>query len=590
VRLCFQRLCSCAYVDEAQSKCQAWSADESDGRPLAPAAKRVLEIRPPLDFTGPNDLRTPGWKSGATPCEDTAMRRLRILAVGLFLCPGVAAAAADSPTRAPLSLRDSASTKPRFAPQANADSHEAAPQNLRDVVKRPSSPPPAKEGCYENKGAEWVETPCASDDYVKKHIAPHVLQYAIQSDGRTSNGKTTAAQSLVFGMVWDQFVSVGSITDTLNGPDAFSIQNNTNLFKGKKGHTYGVQFTTQASPGNPDSVCITQADVTTQNYNNTTCINYPHPRAAGLKDGDYAVVEGWVRPGRKLSVEVLVSWSDQPSTWEGVTVSDAFGLIGQWTEVSGGPLGEQTPLGSKVPAVLDFSYAKITNTLAASTCSAQDFDYANVDNPCPKQPAFKPSASVTEAGYPLAGTFEGNNLELPSAPPTLVWPNVDFVTTAFTTKLDRPAEAQCKLTGCSGPSNWSADVSCTGRDVGIIYNGACHDTAGEQTPCRVGFNGSSSATAMWNAADFGAPGAGVQSLQGETPDAPQACTQEGAGGEVRCITVSTAKFNDLPACPAPSSGPTPAHQCGQGERWCDKFAPARCAPDEQCLLQAPSSK
>jgi hypothetical protein len=424
--------------------------------------------------------------------------------------------------------------------RADVDFPPPDPTSLRGSIaaKTGLTPPPAKDGCYENAGKGWVEKPCATDKYIKEHLPPPVLQYAILSDPQSSGGTTNAAQSLVFGSVWDYFVSVGSITDTINGPNAFSIQNNSNLFVGNNGHTDGVQFTIQVHPGNPDSVCIWQIDVSKQNYNNTVCNNYTHVRSvAGLLAGDYAIVDAWVLPGGKLSVAVQVPWS---GVFEGLTTADAFGLAGNWTEVSGGPLGWGTPLNSTVPAILDFSNATVSNNLAASTCSGPYYDYNNVANPCPNQTPFKPSASITKAGYPLAGTFEGNNLRLPS-PPTLVWPNVDYVEIQYLTKVPPPAAPVCKVTTQCGTEDSDAfgEISCTGSDVGIYVTGQPS----------VGHTGASSVTASL---DF-------------SPANIQACSSSSAGST--CIQL-VAKAPT--GCPPPGVG---THQCDgeyTGDLWCSK--------------------
>jgi photosystem II stability/assembly factor-like uncharacterized protein len=138
-----------------------------------------------------------------------------------------------------------------------------------------------------------------------------------------------------------------------------------------------------------------------------------------------------------------------------------------------------------------------------------------------------------------------------------------------------PAPSCPKMTGCSGPVTWNYQLTCTGMDVGIIYNGGCHMVSGEPENCYAGFNGRSSASAQWSGG-VGPPTWYEPGDQGS----PTVCSRNNTGQQ-NCKIFT---FNNLPQCAIPT-GPNPPPGCPQGERMCTKFTPPRCVPDNQCLLQ-----
>ena len=136
-----------------------------------------------------------------------------------------------------------------------------------------------------------------------------------------------------------------------------------------------------------------------------------------------------------------------------------------------------------------------------------------------------------------------------------------------------PPSAQFQETGCIGPSFWQFSLTCTGEDVGIVYNGNCTSPSGELTSCYAGFNGSFSATASWS----GAPGPPLFQSAGSQETA-LVCTKNSAGNT--CIHVTPV---NLPACPTAPSEPAPL--CPTGEKFCYKFTPPQCVPATECLIQ-----
>ena len=136
-----------------------------------------------------------------------------------------------------------------------------------------------------------------------------------------------------------------------------------------------------------------------------------------------------------------------------------------------------------------------------------------------------------------------------------------------------PPAPTCKLSGCDSATNWTYDISCTGTDVGVVYNGQCHDLSGEQTSCYAGFNGSSSVQVGWSG-EIGPP----VFLTDGSENNPKVCTSLNTGEET-CMVFT---FRDLPACALPVTGPPP--KCSDGYKYCDKFSPPRCVPANQCTV------
>ncbi len=136
-----------------------------------------------------------------------------------------------------------------------------------------------------------------------------------------------------------------------------------------------------------------------------------------------------------------------------------------------------------------------------------------------------------------------------------------------------PPAPTCKLSGCDSPTNWSYDISCTGPNVGVVYNGQCHDLSGEPTSCYAGFNGSSTVQTGWS----GGIGPPVFLTDGSENN-PKVCTSLKTGEE----TCKVFTFKNLPACATPVTGPPPA--CSEGYKLCGKFTPPRCVPANQCTV------
>lgn len=128
-----------------------------------------------------------------------------------------------------------------------------------------------------------------------------------------------------------------------------------------------------------------------------------------------------------------------------------------------------------------------------------------------------------------------------------------------------PRPPTCKAsTDCTG----ELSISCSGPNVGVIFNGNCRKLGSELLTCVAGFTGASMVTAGGNVEWIGST---------TVPNTAQACTRNAAGST--CIAVQTPI---PPACPG-GTGPT-VPTCSEGERWCTKFSPPRCAPDADCTV------
>jgi hypothetical protein len=188
-----------------------------------------------------------------------------------------------------------------------------------------------------------VSRPCLSSTTVlhqgpPPRVAVGAAPPGITFAGARGSGSTALDGSYAFDLGINN--SSGSETDTTYGSNAWSVQDNTNFFKGNNGHTDWVQFVFQYFGSGTPQTCIWQIDVTvaraTHNksgYNPTGC----YAMSAGPE-----TVFGWDyhdTPGFPplLGVEtVTITGEIQSSVWP-----DYFGLQSgnNWNSASGGILG-----------------------------------------------------------------------------------------------------------------------------------------------------------------------------------------------------------------------------------------------------------
>jgi hypothetical protein len=375
-----------------------------------------------------------------------------------------------------ISARD-ASHKPTVPPKtAQKAAQSAAP------VAKPRIPlPPAKPGCYHHEPNGWKEIPCATD--AERSQYPYLNHsLSILSTEKPSGPDKDHTLPVVYGEVKIFFDSVGSIKDDHYGPNAFSLQSNTNFFEGNNGHQDWVQFTDQSFPGKKDLLCIWNIDTTTQNYSRTCPQPVQTVRAGGFVSGDKPIIQAFSSPGLLTALFFLPWTQDGDSHPYAAVAVDEYGLYGNWNEVSGWVLG----YGDGSHLIL--SSAEVWTRIAASSCLG---DTSADDNPkilCPGQPEFKSSAIVRNAG----ATAEGNNLfpvigAPPANVPPLNWPNTDLVWMDFvsTTSGRCPAGTSGNLCTANNPGGSGGGGSKGGATTG---GGGPIATcfAGEEPPCNTG--------------------------------------------------------------------------------------------------------
>jgi photosystem II stability/assembly factor-like uncharacterized protein len=134
-----------------------------------------------------------------------------------------------------------------------------------------------------------------------------------------------------------------------------------------------------------------------------------------------------------------------------------------------------------------------------------------------------------------------------------------------------PAPVCTASTDCIG----ELSISCTGPDVGVVFNGNCYSPYGEPVGCYAGFNGSSTVTAGGNVYWLGST---------TSPNTAEACTTN-AGGQTTCISVTAS----VPTGCTPGTT-LPGNPCfsglGSNEIWCAKLR--QCLPPQDykgvCLV------
>jgi hypothetical protein len=289
-------------------------------------------------------------------------------------------------------------------------------------VERLNPPtPPDKAGCYELAAGTWRTIACKSRAYVRAHVPVPEPLPAIEYKraSRDTNPKGTRALPITNGLVQVHVTNDGSDTDSKAGPDAFSLQLNTNSFTGNNGNIDWVQFVDSSRPGTLDDLCIWNIDLTTHNYS-PKCGGPTNTTAGFLRAGDVALISGGDAipgPSHFLFMEAYLPW-DSTTTVYLVVALDTYGLTRSvsgappWDEISGSILGYGN--GSTANFVPG---SRETTDLATVDCIYA----ACLPEPGPsgehsthKQVAF--SSQLTEESSnlePMYGTF-GQNTALPT--------------------------------------------------------------------------------------------------------------------------------------------------------------------------------
>ncbi|MDE1832544.1 MAG: hypothetical protein KGI02_09290 [Thaumarchaeota archaeon] len=221
----------------------------------------------------------------------------------------------------------------------NVNATNALGQDVQPV--RIAPPAPSKVGCYHwTKETGWLPIGCMPESDVKKlGLAMEGNSYGVYG-GQEYNQNT-----LNFGLVQANLATYsGGEYDTINGADAYSIQDNTNTYQDKNSKTGWVQFLfQQIATQNVAGACIEQWEngvmISTGNY----CTPVP---VQALSQGYNTYVDGSTNSGAGT---VTVNFCST-QCWAN-TDTDYTGLAGRWNQVTGTILGEsstQTQTGEAV--------------------------------------------------------------------------------------------------------------------------------------------------------------------------------------------------------------------------------------------------
>jgi hypothetical protein len=304
--------------------------------------------------------------------------------------------------------------------------------------------PPTQPGCHRYENGAWHETACLSEDFVRRHFPPPTAQNSIKSIPKlflTPNLKRALVYTVpvVFGSVDLMHLSdpaLGTVTDSLVGSDAFSIQVNTNFFAASNGNVGWVQFVLQSNSSlDSDALCVWNVDVTvavaTKNASGYSplCVAIPKERTVFTADRQEGRRTTFIGPGAEISersrvagylsksargLPTLGAWAYVPwSPFSAYAVSapDTYGLTGRWTEVSGDIIG----LGNGSRA--NFAHTKIRTVIQASSCVDGSI------NPCPSavSPLFNLSTSAAASVDNVTGEDSNlsSNYDFSYHPPSL---------------------------------------------------------------------------------------------------------------------------------------------------------------------------
>jgi hypothetical protein len=301
---------------------------------------------------------------------------------------------------------------------------------VRPMPKLPALPVTTGPGCFEYTPNGWKAIPCATDAFVQQHFPHPDAQLTLTS---------SATPSLVYSQLAVTFPVVGTennafLSSTAGIPgcvssgtpvaNQFSIQNNTNQWTvpttlANAGDSAAVQFTMQ-SDGSTTGICIWSVDISTQNYANKCVVPQVANRAGGaLQNNDFGNIISTVSPAGKLSLVAQLSWVPPGSSniYAVTDVDDTYGLGSDWSQVSGGILGQG------LCSQAQFTDTEVVTEQSASTWQGD----TQATNPVGPPPELQPNASAFVGG---TGTVETSNLTAIGSP-TVTFPNADLAVTSL---------------------------------------------------------------------------------------------------------------------------------------------------------------
>jgi len=273
-------------------------------------------------------------------------------------------------------------------------------------------PPPRQPGCYLYSSDHWVSSRCLSSTTVLQQGPPPRVAVGKAPPGITFAGAQGSA-ALDGSYVFDLGIndSSGSETDTSFGSNAWSVQDNTNVFAGNNGHKDWVQFAFQYFGSGTPNTCIWQVDVNVARATHNKQGYYP--------TGCYAMSAApetiWGFDYHNIGLPFLgvetvtISGETQASVYP-----DQFGLESgnNWNAASGGILGA----GGGSQAVFSPGWEE-DQAVSVSDCDLYFDPICNQG---------KLPSGTSE--FASAVTGESSNLSTPSTP-ALTWVKGDH--TAF---------------------------------------------------------------------------------------------------------------------------------------------------------------
>ena len=304
--------------------------------------------------------RTPGMVSPRTKLLAAAAIAILVLA-GLFGSGLVQQMLSKSPLSLP---SQSTSTSTASSSSATISRVSAETSNTASTAEAssstsslPAEPPsvftasmasaPTAVGCYRYGQAGWENVACLSQEAVQKWggFPGPFLGIISTQGGKLIGGPQPGKAPLRFGVVMVGIRNFGSDSDSKWGDGAYSVQLNTNWFKGNNGDNDWVQFVYQdfcgnsAGCGDASRLCIWNIDVTIDKYD-WSCVKVG---AVRLSSAGFAPVgsqtwqtfiAGWVAPNGNLGMVAFLNGGIYS-----VFVPDQYGLASAWDEASGGMMG-----------------------------------------------------------------------------------------------------------------------------------------------------------------------------------------------------------------------------------------------------------
>ena len=322
-----------------------------------------------------------------------------------------------------------------------ADTAGRSPGNGPSTHPPSLTAPPRQPGCYrKTPGTGWRRVTCLAAAYVKTHFGiPLAGTPGIQQGkARAGGGFSPAGPHIVLSQL-DAFSPLGPATesDTVHGPGAYSLQDNTNTFIGTNRHNDWVQFVYQTTNGGTAGVaCIWQIDLTLPNhqgYDPTGCASGGDLGSSDVNSGNQlCCIEGFELPGVLAMAVSDVGGSAVAAVW-----SDLNGLEAgdNWNQASGSILG----VGGGSQAVFAGG-SEEQIALDASSCLTYG-GFLSFPIPCQVKnfpgagPPLKPDAFST---WPNVTAETNNLLPVIGSPPThlpkLSWSHSGHVATVIVTE------------------------------------------------------------------------------------------------------------------------------------------------------------